>query len=50
MSLLLFFMGLGVAVTGFSGYFIRPIRDAEDILPDHTQDALVSKQPEPAIS
>jgi MFS family permease len=48
MSLLLFFMGLGVAVTGFSGYFIRPIRDAEDILPDHTQDALTAKQPEPA--
>ena len=48
MSLLLFFMGLGVAVTGLLGYFIRPIRDAEDLLPDHTQDTLMSKQPEPA--
>jgi hypothetical protein len=46
MSLLLFFMGFFVAITGLSGYFIRPIRDAEDILPDHTQDNLTATQPE----
>jgi hypothetical protein len=41
MGLLMFLAGFGVVVAGLSGYFIRSIRDAEDILPDHTQEALV---------
>ncbi|MFC1997383.1 hypothetical protein ACFLXI_07235 [Chloroflexota bacterium] len=44
MGLLMFFSGLTASVIGVSGYFIRPIRDAEDILPDHTQDALTEKR------
>lgn len=34
MGLLVSFAGLGSALVGLSGYFIRPVRDAEDILPD----------------
>jgi len=34
MGLLIFFAGLSASLVGFSGYFVRPIRDAEDILPD----------------
>ncbi len=37
MGLLLFFTGLMAALVGVVGYFIRPIRDAEKILPDHDQ-------------
>jgi len=35
MSLLIFFGGLGGILAGLIGYFIQPIRDAEDILPDY---------------
>jgi DHA3 family macrolide efflux protein-like MFS transporter len=35
MGLLMVFACLGVALVGLTGYFIRPIRDAETILPDH---------------
>jgi DHA3 family macrolide efflux protein-like MFS transporter len=35
MGLLTVFACLGVALTGLTGYFIRPIREAETILPDH---------------
>jgi MFS transporter, DHA3 family, macrolide efflux protein len=35
MGLLIFFAGLCAALIGLSGYFIRPIREAETILPDH---------------
>jgi len=35
MGLLVFFAGLCATLIGLSGYFIRPIRDAETILPDH---------------
>jgi len=37
MGLLMFFCGLGVALVGLTGYFVRPIRQAESILPDHDQ-------------
>jgi MFS family permease len=35
MGLLLTLCGLGAAAVGLTGYFIRPIRAAESILPDH---------------
>ena len=35
MSLLIFFGGLGGILAGLTGYFVQPIRNAEDILPDH---------------
>ena len=35
MGLLIFFSCLGGIVAGLAGYFIHPIRDAEEILPDH---------------
>ncbi len=35
MGLLIFFGGLGGVLAGLAGYFIHPIRNAEDILPDH---------------
>ncbi len=35
MALLIVFSGLAAAFAGLSGYFIRVIREAEDILPDH---------------
>ena len=34
MGFLIFISGMSAAFVGLSGYFIRPIRDAEDILPD----------------
>jgi DHA3 family macrolide efflux protein-like MFS transporter len=37
MGLLFFLCGLGVVLVGLAGYFIRPIREAETILPDHDQ-------------
>jgi hypothetical protein len=37
MGLLFFFCGLGVILVGLTGYLIRPVRDAESILPDHDQ-------------
>jgi MFS family permease len=37
MGLLTVFACLGVALVGLIGYFIRPIRQAETILPDHDQ-------------
>ena len=37
MGLLVFFCGIGAALVGLAGYFVRPIRDAETILPDHDQ-------------
>jgi DHA3 family macrolide efflux protein-like MFS transporter len=44
MGLLLFFCGIMAALVGLSGYFIRPIREAESILPDHDQ---LARIPEP---
>lgn len=35
MSLLVILGGLGGILAGLAGYFIHPIRNAEDILPDH---------------
>ncbi|HSJ89336.1 MAG TPA: MFS transporter, partial [Anaerolineales bacterium] len=35
MSLLIFLGGLGGILAGLIGYFIQPIREAEDILPDY---------------
>jgi len=37
MALLFIFCGLVTALVGLSGYFIRPIREAETVLPDHDQ-------------
>ena len=37
MGLLIFLSSLGGILAGLVGYFIQPIRDAEDILPDHDQ-------------
>jgi hypothetical protein len=37
---------MGVALTGLTGYFIRPIREAETILPDHDK---LEKVTEPAV-
>ena len=37
MGLLTVFTCLGVALVGMAGYFVRPIREAESILPDHDQ-------------
>jgi len=37
MGLLTVFTCLGVTLVGLTGYFIRPIRDAEMLLPDHDQ-------------
>lgn len=44
MGLLIFFSALGGILAGLSGYFIHPIRHAEDILPDH--DLLPAAQPQ----
>ena len=46
MGLLFFFCGLGVILVGLAGYFIRPVRAAESILPDHDQ--LKKAQEDPA--
>lgn len=35
MALLLIFAGLGPVLVGAAGYFVRPIREAESLLPDH---------------
>ena len=37
MGVLLFLSGMLAAVVGLSGYFFKPVRDAESILPDHDQ-------------
>jgi MFS transporter, DHA3 family, macrolide efflux protein len=37
MGLLIFLSSLGGIIAGLAGYFIHPIRHAEDILPDHDQ-------------
>ncbi len=37
MSLLIFFCGFGGFAVGLAGYFIKAIRDAESILPDHDE-------------
>ena len=44
MGLMISFAGIGAAMVGFSGFFIRPVRDAEDILPDF--DTLILDQSE----
>jgi predicted MFS family arabinose efflux permease len=50
MSLLIFFCGLGISLTGASAYFFKAVRNAEDILPDHDTLAQVEEpgaEPEP---
>jgi MFS transporter, DHA3 family, macrolide efflux protein len=47
MGLLLTFCGLAAMLVGIGGYFIRPIREAEAILPDHDQ---LEKITEPAAA
>jgi MFS family permease len=44
MGLLMSFAGIAASMVGLSGYFIRPVRDAEDILPDF--DTLIVDQSE----
>ncbi|MFH2038055.1 MAG: MFS transporter [Chloroflexota bacterium] len=41
MGVLLFISGMLAAMVGLSGYFFKPVRDAETILPDHDQLARV---------
>jgi hypothetical protein len=36
MALLMILAGAAVSVVGALGYLTRPVRDAEDLLPDHT--------------
>lgn len=43
MALLVVFGGLGGILAGLAGYFVHPIRNAEEILPDH--DALPAAEP-----
>ncbi len=45
MALLFIFCGLAAAMIGLSGYFFRPIRNAESILPDHDQLEKVAAAP-----
>jgi MFS transporter, DHA3 family, macrolide efflux protein len=40
MSLIIILMGLAAATVGLSGYGIRAIRYAEDILPDHKRETI----------
>jgi MFS family permease len=44
MGLLISFTGIGAAIVGLSGFFIPPVRDAEDIMPDF--DTLIVDQSE----
>lgn len=44
MGLLIFFSALGGVLAGLAGYFIYPIRAAEEILPDHDAVATVAAQ------
>jgi len=44
MSLIFVFMGVGATLVGMVGSLIPAVRDAEDLLPDHGQDALVTEQ------
>ncbi|MEZ0395304.1 MAG: MFS transporter [Anaerolineales bacterium] len=46
MALLLIFSGLGPVLVGAAGYFLRPIREAESLLPDHD---MLEKITEPAV-
>jgi len=43
MGVLLFFSGMMAALVGLSGYFFKPVRDVETILPDHDQLARVEE-------
>jgi hypothetical protein len=45
MGLLFSLCGLGLILVGLTGYFIRPIREAESILPDHDQLKKVQEVP-----
>ncbi|HVM70465.1 MAG TPA: MFS transporter [Anaerolineales bacterium] len=45
MGLLFSMCGLGLILVGLAGYFIRPIREAESILPDHYQLKKVQEAP-----
>jgi MFS transporter, DHA3 family, macrolide efflux protein len=38
MALIIIFSGFGASLVGGGGYFIRAIRDVEEIMPDHRQD------------
>jgi DHA3 family macrolide efflux protein-like MFS transporter len=48
MALIFVFCGLGAALVGLTGYAVRAVRDAEDILPDY--DALVEKPAAEALA
>lgn len=44
MSLLIFFCGIAISITGAAAYFFKAVRNAEDILPDHDTLARVGEQ------
>jgi len=48
MALIFVFCGLGAALVGLTGYAVRAVRDAEEILPDY--DALVEKPAAEALA
>jgi DHA3 family macrolide efflux protein-like MFS transporter len=50
MGLLIFFCGIGAALTGAAGFFFPAVRNAEDILPDHDTLELAEAQVAPAAS
>jgi hypothetical protein len=48
MALIFVFCGLGAALVGLTGYTVRAVRDAEEILPDY--DALVEEPAAQALA
>jgi hypothetical protein len=49
MGLLIFVAGLSASLVGLSGYFVRPIRDAEKILPDFDTLELDTSEKQPRL-
>jgi hypothetical protein len=48
MSLILVLCGIGVALVAVTGYAVRVVRDAEDLLPDY--DAIPEEAAVPAVT
>ncbi len=49
MALMMILAGAAISAVGAFGYLIRPVRDAEDILPDHTA-SIRAPEVDPAIA
>jgi MFS family permease len=49
MSLLIFFCGIAITITGIAAFFFPAIRNAEDILPDHDTMELAEAPAAPAM-